>query len=494
MNPSQTSTPPRLADGIAAVLRGALRAYPSHGRLRWLVMLSGLLALPGVLPGRILASQPLLLILALLGMALLAVIAVIGWWALLANLLRQNDPQFARTLPGHVRALRLTLWSTAAALSALAAVCSSKLGGSALAGVSLAALVCTGMTVVLRWPALALPLLIVWAAPVPFERGALFHAWQAAPLLATALVVAATAGVLHAAVMRGGPRHARVHRRAVMQAAVWRGEAAQAARREPGAAAGQGAQRWLQPIVLAYGASLRQALRQPRSPRQRLALGLGPMLSVSATLIGSAGAALMWVGMAAVARLFPQWELAQAIYAGLTFAMGPMVLASLLQWPTALWVTRREQTLLRLLPGTPQGGTLNRWLALRLSALQALTAALFTGLLLALQGAGSPQGRVALVGLMLSPVATLALWRDWSRMREPQGAMSLSQLPVIAAVIAAAYAWVSLAGLSIGLLAALVLPAWLVLASWRWHVLGQLPAAWPAGRLASAPGRHTPTS
>lgn len=488
------STPTRLAGGIAAVLRGALQAYPSHRRLRGLGMLSGLLALPGLLPGRMLASQPLLLILAALGMGLLVVIAVIGWWALLANLLRQNDPLLARTLPGHVRALRLTLWSTAAALSALAAVCGSKLGGSALASISIAALVCAGMTVMLRWPVLALPLMIIWAAPVPFERGALFHAWQATPLLATALLVAAAAGVLHAAVLRGGPRHARVHRRAVMQAAVWRGEPAQATRRGPGPAASQGTQRSRRLIVLAYGASLRQALRRPGSPRRRLALGLGPMLSISGALIGAAGAAVLCVGMATVARLFPQWDLAQAMYAGLLFATGPMMLTALLQWPTALWATRREQTLLRLLPGTPQGGSLNRWLALRLSALQAMTAALFLALLLALQEAGSPPGRVALASLVLSPVATLALWRDWSRMHEPQGAMSLSQLPVIAAVIAAAYAWVSLAGLGVGLLAVLVLPAWLVLACWRWQVLGQLPAAWPAGRLASTQGRHTPVS
>lgn len=138
----------------------------------------------------------------------------------------------------------------------------------------------------------------------------------------------------------------------------------------------------------------------------------------------------------------------------------------LAQWPAMLWATRREQALLRLLPGTPQGVALNRWLALQLSGLQALTAAPF---------------------LVLSPLAVLTLWRDWPRLGAPQGVFSTAMLPVIAGVTAAAYAWVTGSCQGAGPLALRVLPLWLALAAWRWRVLGSKPAAWPVGRLAKAP-------
>jgi len=219
-------------------------------------------------------------------------------------------------------------------------------------------------------------------------------------------------------------------------------------------------------------------------------LGLGPMLSAPGVLIGAASVALIWIVPALIAWLFPQWALVQSINAGLNFAVGVVVLTINTQWPAILWVTRREQTLLRLLPGAPQGGALNRWLALRLSGLQALTAAFFLGLLLALQGlqgTGGQESQVAQASLVLSPLAVLMLWRDWSRMSAPQGIFSPAMLPVVAGVNVAAYAWVAGSGLGAGSLALLVLPLWMALAAWRWRVLGSKPAAWPVGRLAKAP-------
>jgi hypothetical protein len=348
------------------------------------------------------------------------------------------------------------------------------------------------MTMVWRWPVLVFPLVaLTWLAPGPFARETLVQAWQAVPLLATGFVVAAAAGVLRAAVLRGGARHERVHKRAVLGAAAWSGDPAHAARRVAHGLTGrEDAPRWLQPIAYAYDASLRHALSRPTTPRQRLALGLGPMLSVPGVLIGAASAALIWIIPALIAWLFPQWQLMQAISAGMNFAVGVVVLTINTQWPAILWATRREQTLLRLLPGAPQGGALNRWLALRLSGLQALMAVFFMGLLLALeglQGTSGQESQVAQACLVLSPLAVLMLWRDWSRMSAPQGVFSTAMLPVIAGVNVAAYAWVAGSGLGAGPLALLALPLWLALAAWRWRVLGSKPAAWPVGRLAKAP-------
>jgi len=450
-------------------------------------MLCGLMALVGMLPAPWLAAVPPLRIVSLVGSALLAAVAVYGWTALLANLLQQNNPQLARTLPGHVRGLRHTLWATAAALCAGAAGIVGMAGGSVLVGITFAALTCTGMTMVLRWPVLVFPLVaLTWLAPGPFARETLVQAWQAVPLLATGFVVAVAACVL-----RGGARHERVHKRAALGAAAWSGDPAHAARRVAHGLAGrESTPRWLQPIAYAYDTSLRHALRRPSTLRQRLALGLGPMLSAPGVLIGAASVALIWIVPALIAWLFPQWALVQSINAGLNFAVGVVVLTINTQWPAILWVTRREQTLLRLLPGAPQGGALNRWLALRLSGLQALTAAFFLGLLLALQGlqgTGGQESQVAQASLVLSPLAVLMLWRDWSRMSAPQGIFSPAMLPVVAGVNVAAYAWVAGSGLGAGSLALLVLPLWMALAAWRWRVLGSKPAAWPVGRLAKAP-------
>lgn len=485
------SAPPVLQDDVAAVLRAAWWAYPGHHRLKRLAVPVGVMSLAGLLPAAWLAAVPLLRIVSLLGWALLMAAAIYGWTALLSNLLQQNHPRFARIVPGQVRALRHTLWAVAATLCALAAVIAAAAGGSALAGVTFAALVCAGVAMVLRLPALALAVMLpLWLMPWPAARDVIVQPWQAAPLLATGVVVMVAAGVLHAVVWRGGARHERMHKRSAVQAALWRGDLAHAARREAGAAPGRDGVRWTAgPIVHAYGACLRRALRRPTTARQRLALGLGPAQHMIGALAGAVATALVWIALAPLAWRFPQWGLMQGLHAGMSITMGLVALTTLAQWPATLWSSRREQVLLRLLPGAPQGGALNRWLALRLSGWQALSSVFLMGMLLVsdgLQGGGTQETQVALAGLILSPLAALALWRDWSCMRAPQGILSAAMLLLCGGIAAAAFGWVAGAGLSAASLVLPVLPLWLALAAWRWRVLGRKPAAWPVGRLGEA--------
>ncbi|MBI3349518.1 MAG: hypothetical protein HY020_20200 [Burkholderiales bacterium] len=148
-----------------------------------------------------------------------------------------------------------------------------------------------------------------------------------------------------------------------------------------------------------------------------------------------------------------------------------------------LWHTRREQALLALLPGMPQGRALNQALA-RMQLRHFLVAsALTTSLLLVVvQLAGQP----ALLCLPIAalPIGVLSLMRPPAAMRAPTG-WSASK-PVLGFFLLAGVLWGlctwlddlvwPLAGISLMLSATLM--------AWRWRAISQAPSALPAGRAA----------
>ena len=161
-------------------------------------------------------------------------------------------------------------------------------------------------------------------------------------------------------------------------------------------------------------------------------------------------------------------------------------LASLAANPTLsrpmLWQTRREQALLRLLPGMPQGAALNRavaWIGMRHALLAILLAAA------AMLPLAWVTGRIATMWLPIVavPWAVFTTTRAPARMRPPTAATTV--LPVLAfyATAVGAYLATDRLGLPMVPVAAGLLVASAALGAWRWHRLDTHPVALPAGRL-----------
>ncbi|MDR7270474.1 hypothetical protein J2X20_003132 [Pelomonas saccharophila] len=151
--------------------------------------------------------------------------------------------------------------------------------------------------------------------------------------------------------------------------------------------------------------------------------------------------------------------------------------------PNMLWHSRREQALLRLLPGLPQGQALNRavaWMQLRhVLVAWALTTA---GLGLLAWAANEPGLLCLAFGAL--PLSTGWLLRVPARMKSPTAWATV--VPILAFML---MGW-GLYLLHRELRAPLILLAVASVAlstglgTWRWHALSAAPAALPAGRLS----------
>ncbi len=480
---------------VGRVLASAWRAC---GRSGWigasligaLVALAvGLLAVPQGVAWMPDARLRRLLLIVSLGVSVL--IAIGFWMRLVVNVMQQNDPQLARTLPGQVRALRVTLCGLALLTGATAALFSVSLGGPLL--VVLAAVLATlaALATVLRWPLWGFGLMLLsWSAPL-LGSTAVAHQlllWmQASPGLTAGLVVALSLWLQARVVMTGGPRHAAAHRRVWALAGAMRGDFRAQAWLRKGDAQSAG-NVGLQLGRGLYGLWMRRTLQRPgaRVPA-RLALGLGPVLHWTGMLSG-----LLVAGAFVLVPLLLAWASPQAHAArnmGLSMVIGAplMMLANAVGWPMALWGSRREQALLRLLPGVPQAAALNRWLARQLALQFGAGVLLMTGICVIcihrfdLDFQWAPVEDFVLGSAALSPFMLLALWRDWSALRAPTGGMQALVLAALLGMGGTAWAWVgwlqgpwwTLAGLSALLFAPL--------GFWRWRLAIRAPVAWPVG-------------
>lgn len=409
------------------------------------------------------------------------------WAAVAFDVLVQNDPQLARVVPGQVHALRIALWSGASVLSGIAALAFSPLKGWPVPAFCCMAAGCAALPYVFRWPLLAWVLLAAWfGAPLWSGTGAfgeVAQAWRAAPWLQAPMTAALAAIALGAVVMTGGKQHAKSHARLVGMASAFSGRASRGASAPPTSRLAT----WLY-----SGWMLRQLARAGSPLRSRLALGLGAAFHGSGLLAGALGWVLSVLAFVLIRSLYPQWD---GVWNGVPMLRDAVVLFIVVpvaivptQVAGAMWLSRREQVLLRLLPGTPQGVDLNRWLALRVASLQMIVLIAELGaLLLLLSSDYFPASwdkpmQFALACVVLGPVFVLGMWRDWSRLKAPSGLSMLPLVATAACIAGGSLAWVyklegqwwSLAGIG-GLIFA-------VLGMWRWRAIKRFPVAWPAGR------------
>jgi hypothetical protein len=312
--------------------------------------------------------------------------------------------------------------------------------------------------------------------------------WHTAPQAFTLLALVLAALAVRAVVMTGDARHVRAHARLRSVSAATQGQ-------EPGISAQpSGATGWAWILKLGnsvYAAWLDRVIaRAQPDVGVRLAMGLGPQVHWTGVVASQTIALTLGVLMLLVVQLFPNWETGHSMVSGLMagIVFGGITV-SLAQLPAALWASRREQSLLRLLPGAPQGAQLNRWLALRLAGIH-LAVLVLQGLLLAVMGViasshgfGGKAVALGLSALLLSAPLVFTLWRDWANAKAPTGGAPVSTLLASFAIFGAAATWVYWLDYPWYALAALTLLLMLPLGWWRWRVIARAPTAWPVGRL-----------
>lgn len=479
------------AEAIGRVLASAVQAQRRPGRFAFWWVLAALLVAASLAAWLLLPPDkgPRVALVLLL---IVATTLVVAAWAMLCfNVLLQNQPGLARTVPGQVTALRYALGGSTLVLVLVGMAVSAAISGVVTPGLLIVAVPCGLVAAGLRWPLawLVLPL-VGWT--LPWWQGgaalrALLETWTTWPLACNLALLLGVAAVLRAVVMGGGERHVRAHARLQVAAVVMRGQVPQAALARPGGGSWLWAQRATWRTASAWTDAV---LRRSGSLDARLPLGLGPQAHLGGLLGGFATGVVMTVLFVAIAWLWPRWEIGAALRGG---AIGGLAVAASmagLQLLQALHASRREQALLRLLPGVPHGPALNHWQALHAARQVGVALLLYGALLLgALAVIDMPDSWKAWQPIVLGAMATapwslVLLWRDWSRAAPPGGLTQTASMLGVMVATGSVAAWTLLLGRpwwELPLAADLLL---LPVLWWRWRRLARLPAAWPVGRLA----------
>ncbi|MBH9553644.1 hypothetical protein [Inhella gelatinilytica] len=320
--------------------------------------------------------------------ALALVWLVVLWWNQVAALLRQNQPRLAQLVPGHYAALRRQLLIQGLVVTLLGAGCLYASTGPGpwllMVGLSVVLLAWMVCEPTLFWPIYLFP---VWLA--------LLDSWNPnvqislnPPFSIQALTFGAYALLLAACVARNGTTLQRRHaRERALQAA------ARAARE--GRPDGHQAP-WVRRLESLFDwpqALHRAALVRRADPRTVLAR-LDHVLSrnghwASQLWIFSIFLMLLVGTLVSLLLLLPKappWdEIGQGARLGLSIGPFSFLLSAPLIRARMLWGTRREQALLVLLPGVPQGAQQAQALALYWGrqhlALWSLGSAMLLGLL-----------------------------------------------------------------------------------------------------------------
>ncbi|MEJ6006209.1 hypothetical protein WG899_11665 [Paucibacter sp. AS339] len=432
-----------------------------------------------------------------LGIATIPTLLIL-WGICFADLRQQNRPNAARLVPGHLARLRRCAVGLMLGLSLLVAAVFGAATSSPLLWGLCAALTMLTVAVCMRWWWFGLT---IWIVPSlgfwwPFDALRLqlwagLQRWyleQPASLLVVALLVLPY--LLTRLLQDGGSAHRRSHAKEGQWRKLLANQQQSLVTPKHASSMGLSLMRvfvWPQPLWLAY--LLRHAKPVARSALARAELvSLGNLhwtcfagsFSVIATLF-ALGAA--WLSFSAEAN----WaEIGGNGSMGLQIGIISMAINPLLGLAANLYRSRREQSLLMLLPGMPRGAALNRSMGRRLLTQFYLQWSLALGLIAALMVVNpafqsSRLGFYALLAIL--PMGAMLL-RDWSRQPMPRAAQVA--LPFLGAVVGGLLlAGLSWLGFGLWLGAGLSVALSLALLHWRWRrFLLAAPAAMPVGRWA----------
>ncbi|MCE4538675.1 hypothetical protein LXT12_15595 [Pelomonas sp. P7] len=431
--------------------------------------------------------------------ASLALAAATLWMVLIGSLLVQNHPHAARFVPGHARQLRQAALAAWALLSATAAVLPWLLlpGTPSLPALLLlsAAVLAFAAWAVRQW---MLWFLLSFGPALFFGAGLdrrLAPLWQAL----RALWEAQTLPVLALGLFGLGWAVARLFGdgdAAHLQAYACRARLQRAARggmngkRDDAGAFGRPGEWLARPFDRAAAAWLRHTLATARPDEASVMQRAEIVLHGQQHWLRQALGTLFALGLAALGFLFAftmagkdlqgHWQ--QGAY-GMAIGLASMGFNPGFSLPNMLWHSRREQALLRLLPGMPLGARQNHalaWMQLR----QCLVA--WTLTTAALAGLAHATGDTSLLCLALGtlPLSPGALLRPPARMKAPS-AWTVA-LPIFGFLVLGwgLYALQKHWSVPLPLLAAASVAATLAVGAWCWRRALRAPDALPAGRCA----------
>jgi hypothetical protein len=472
---------------------GSLWALRLHGALAVLAVGTPALALLLWTPARL--AWPLV--------GLLGLCSVVGLFIhQFAALLRLDHPHAAHAVPGHRSAVRLAAllaWLAGVALCAMVTALVATLVWQANARAGLAAALAAATVMLLvaaayRWwwlwvligvlpTSMAIP---GWSGAVVKAASWAHGVWQGQPLTVTLLVLVAQGLALVGLFGHGDAAHVRSYaqrERLRLSAAHSRSGKATplSALGRWGEWPGRPLQRlsdaWLarlcaraRPTVASVMARAEVVLYMNQHWVRHLAM----VAFVQVLLVACMALVVAWAGVTP-ATLFKHGQI------GISIGLASMALSSLLGVPGALWHSRREQALLMLLPGMPQGQALNRTLARRQAQHSLLIwSATLPGFVLVAWFGAAPE--ILAFALVVLPLLAW-MWRDASRLQPPRPALAAwpHALCLLAGALSMALlrwqpvAWLPWLAVVLGLTAALL--------RWRWKSLAMLPQALPAGRL-----------
>ena len=423
------------------------------------------------------------------------------WMAVVGSLLEQNHPHAARFVPGHLRQLR-----------------GAALGSWAVVTLLCAGLLWWGLPALPQAPSFAALLLLAsatlafaaWAARVwvlwlvlsfapPLFLGAGLHkrlaplgsvlktlwADQPWPMLALCLLalgasIAWLFGAGDVAHQQAYAARARL-RRASRDS--WSGKRTNPAMfGRPGEWIARPFERaasaWLRHVLARAGAGERSVMSRLEivlhGQQHWLRQGLGVLVGLAIAVLSFALAYAL-----AGAGLQDNWQRGSF---GLAVGLASMGFNPSFTLPNMLWHSRREQALLRLLPGVPQGAALNgavAWLQLR----HVLVAWGLTATALAVLAWATDD--LALLCLAFGALPLCITWplRAPARLRSPSGWAAALSVLAFALVASGLYALHQKLGMPLALIAGICLGLSLALGLWRWRVVNRAPVALPAGRL-----------
>ncbi len=418
------------------------------------------------------------------------------WMMVVGSLLEQNHPHVARFVPGHLRQLReLALGSWA--ITTL--VCAALLWLSMLRMPSFPATLLI-IAATLAFAAWAVRHWVLWLVlsfgPVLFfgaglqQRLAplgseLLALWLGQPWSVLALCLLVLGASITALFGNGDAAHrasyaARARMRRVGLEGMSSKRSGMAAFGKPGEWLGQPFERvastWLQHVLArakpGEGSVMSRAEIVLHGQQHWLRQGMG-------VAIGLVIAALSFTLAFALAGgdMHDNWKRGAF---GLAIGIASMGFNPAFALPNMLWHSRREQALLSLLPGMPQGTAQNRAVA-RLQLRHMLVAWALTTAALALLAWAADDLALLCVGLGALPLCTAWLLRAPAHMGAPSPWMTA--LPVTAFIFAGwgMYAMHQKLGTPLLHLGIASVALSLALGPWRWRAVARAPRAFPTG-------------
>jgi hypothetical protein len=421
------------------------------------------------------------------------------WMTVMGSLLEQNHPHAARFVPGHLRQLREAALGSWALVTLVCAVLlwmglPKMPSFMAMLLFTAATLAFAGWAVRnwLLWLVLSIGPVLFFAARLDKRLAWLWSGlaelWRAQPASVLTLSLLVLGGSIAWLFGAGDAAHreayaARMRMRRAGLGGINKKRGAQDVLGRPGEWISRpfdhATAAWLRHVLACAQASERSVMSRIEivlhGQQHWLRQGMGVAVGLAIAVL-SFGLAFALSG----AALEENWKRGAF---GLAIGLASMGFNPAFALPNMLWQSRREQALLRLLPGVPQGQAQNRavaWLQLR----HMLVAWLLTTASLALLAWAADDLALLSLSFCALPLCILSLMRVPARMRGPSA--WAAALPALAFVLSAwgLYALHQKLGVSLTLMAAACLGLSLVLGLSRWRIIQRAPQALPTGHAA----------